>query len=58
MKKNIYILKESEVELISEKLSEALIELKSDDSQSLAYKRVRDVQDRIIEYMLEQNIKV
>ena len=44
--------------MISEKLGEALIELKSDESQHLAYKRVRDVQDKLVSLTIEQNIKV
>ena len=58
MENKIYILKESEVEGLQERLGEALIELKSDDSQHLAYKAVRDVQDALVSLTLEQNIKV
>ena len=58
MEKKIYIVEARVLEKFEEYLGEALEELKSDDSQSLAYRNVRDVQDRIVEYMLEQNIKV
>ena len=58
MENKIYILKDSESEALQERLGEALEELKSDDSQSLAYKAVRDVQDRLVSLTIEQNIKV
>ena len=58
MEKKIYIIEERVLKTFEEYLGEALEVLKGDESQCLAYDNVRDVQDRIIEYMLEQNIKV
>ena len=58
MENKIYILKVSEIETLQERLGEALEELKSDDSQSLAYRAVRDVQDRLVSLTIKQNIKV
>ena len=58
MENKIYILKSSVIEGLQERLSEALEALKGDESQHLAYKRVRDVQDALVSLTLEQNIKL
>ena len=58
MEKKIYVIEERVLETFESYLGEALEALKDDESQHLAYRNVRDVQDRILEYMIEQNIKV
>ena len=58
MEKKIYVIEERVLEKFEEYLGEALEALKGDESQHLAYRNVRDVQDQILEYMIEQNIKV
>ena len=58
MENKIYILKLSEVEGLQERLGDALEGLKSDESQHLAYRAVRDVQDALVSLTIDQNIKV